>query len=89
MLNLKKGMALGFGLVALMAFGNAGAYIGGAYPDPVTGLPHFVDPSRQPNVWHCEYWNEVTHSGYVFSMPPGQKCPKSYMGVPLTSEEFW
>lgn len=89
MLSLKKGMALGLGLGALMAFGNADAYIGGAHPDPVTGLPVFDDPSEQPNVWHCEYWDKSTSSGYVFSMPPGQYCPAYYRGLRLTRAVFW
>ncbi len=89
MRNATKGLAYTLGVAAMLVFGNAGAYIGGAYPDPVTGLPHFDDPLEQPNVWHCEYWDELTHSGYVFSMPPGQYCPSSFRGLPLTRAEFW
>lgn len=89
MLSLKKGMALGFGLGALMAFGNAGAYIGGAYPDPITGLPHFVDPTKQPNMWHCEYWDSTTHSGYLLTLPGNTPCPFTYRGLPLIRAVYW
>lgn len=89
MSTFKKGMMLSLGLGLSMAFGNAGAYIGGAYPDPITGLPHFLDPVKQPNLWHCEYWDTATNSGYIFTVPADQRCPETYRGLPLIRAVFW